>query len=208
MLLVPPLENSAKLHFVKEMFQDRKTRRQSLRIKAHHQFPFTLHLFVKEKLPVGLRSMSPDITRVILEESNRHGVDPLFVASMIEAESNFHPKARGLAGEIGLMQLMPSTAEWLLQLQNKEAPSSMEEYLENPIKNVSLGIYYLSLLREQFENKATYFVPAYNMGPGKLAQFVEQKKIPKEYMQRIFKNYQRLLQTPMFVKLSTVSKKS
>ncbi|AWG44164.1 hypothetical protein BEH_24240 [Priestia filamentosa] len=41
--------------------------------------------------------------------ANKHGVDPLLVASIIKAESNFSEKAESYAGSKGLMQIYPST---------------------------------------------------------------------------------------------------
>ena len=48
----------------------------------------------------------------ITEAAERYGLDPLMVASVVRAESNFNPKAKSHAGAEGLMQLMPDTFEW------------------------------------------------------------------------------------------------
>ena len=51
-----------------------------------------------------------NIASEVLRLSREHGVEPLFVASVIASESGFRKKARSSVGARGLMQLMPRTA--------------------------------------------------------------------------------------------------
>jgi len=92
----------------------------------------------------------------------KYGVSPALVASIIFAESSFRTDAKSNRGAVGLMQLLPSTAEWLCARQGE---SFSEEMLTNPLYNIELGTYYLSYLFEKFENE-TAVLAAYNAGEG------------------------------------------
>ena len=68
-----------------------------------------------------------------------HGVDPALLACIVEAESGGDPNAVGAAGEVGLAQLMPSTAAFIAE------HAGLGEYdLRNPAHNLWLGAYGLS----------------------------------------------------------------
>jgi soluble lytic murein transglycosylase len=52
---------------------------------------------------------------IIEQHARRYEVDPLLVAAVIRVESKFHPDAISRKGAVGLMQIMPSTAEWIAE---------------------------------------------------------------------------------------------
>lgn len=62
---------------------------------------------------------------------------PQIAVAVIEIESNFNPNARGAAGEVGLMQVMPPTARLL-------GFSGSTEQLKDPETNIALGVTYLA----------------------------------------------------------------
>ena len=72
-----------------------------------------------------------------------YGVRPALIASIANAESNMNEKAISSKGAKGVMQLMPSTAEWLAGKVGKEY---MEEKLFEAQYSLELGTYYLSYL--------------------------------------------------------------
>jgi soluble lytic murein transglycosylase len=106
----------------------------------------------------------------IVREARRNGLDPLLVAAVIHVESHFNPFAVSAVGACGLMQLMPPTAQWLL---DKDSPGSEAEstgklvrgHLFNPVLNVKLGTAYLAQLMQRFDGDLHLALIAYNAGP-------------------------------------------
>lgn len=82
--------------------------------------------------------------------------------SIVKAESNFQKRAKSHRGAIGLMQLLPSTAEELATELGIENFS--EEMLEIPDINIRLGFHYLDKLRTIFGNRKIDMLVAYNAG--------------------------------------------
>ena len=96
----------------------------------------------------------------------KYGVDPLLITSIIKVESNFFHKARSRMGAIGLMQLLPSTAEELAPELGFDDFSKMD--LENPDTNIKFGSFYIGRLIENFDGNIVLAVAAYNAGIGKV----------------------------------------
>lgn len=70
-------------------------------------------------------------------EAERTGLPPQIAVAVIEIESGFNPHAKGAAGEIGLMQVMPPTAK-MLGFQGSD------DQLAEPSANIKLGVRYLA----------------------------------------------------------------
>lgn len=126
------------------------------------------------------------LTNAIIEESNDAGIDPLFVLSVIQHESRFRNDTIGTSGEIGLMQVMPSTASWLSEQYG--IPYAEKSDLFDPVTNVRMGINYISWLREKFP-KTKDLASAYNMGPKNLKIALNEKRRPKTYYIKVLKQY-------------------
>lgn len=127
------------------------------------------------------------IVSTIFKESERYGFDPIFIVSVIQAESSFNPLAKGTSGEIGLMQLMPNTAEWIARSFNIKwrGPKS----LKDPETNIRIGAAYLSVLREKFGADGRLYLPAYNMGPTAVNRAVANDVTPVDYARRVMTKY-------------------
>lgn len=100
----------------------------------------------------------------ILRAAETYGVDPYLVAAVAKAESGFDPAAVSSAGAVGLMQIMPDTAEWI-QGQPKWKGGSVSD-LTDPAANLEMGAYYLAFLTELFDGDLRSTLAAYNAGQG------------------------------------------
>jgi soluble lytic murein transglycosylase len=147
--------------------------------------------FVKETtkkfLPKKYRKSSGAIAKAIVESSELYHMDPVFVMAVIQNESSFNPTRRGSFGEIGLMQIKPSTAEWIADSYDLDYKD--EKTLLNPVHNIEIGVALLDKLRHQFESKSRLYLSAYNIGAKKVRTMVEDKRIPKEYVIAVMKRY-------------------
>lgn len=56
-------------------------------------------------------SITPDLKQKISDAARRAFLDPRLVEAVVQVESNFNPKATSHKGAMGLMQVIPSTAE-------------------------------------------------------------------------------------------------
>ncbi len=133
--------------------------------------------------------------------AGRYRVDPLMLAAIIKAESSFFPYAESRQGALGLMQLMPATAEQLaqeLKLNYHDA-----EDLYEPATNLRLGAFYYSKLLKSFDGNVVLALAAYNAGPNKLRSWnlkvygIEQDELiasipvpeTREYVRRVLRSH-------------------
>jgi soluble lytic murein transglycosylase len=93
--------------------------------------------------------------------SKKNNIDPLLILSIIREESRFDKEARSIAGALGLMQLMPQTAQRLQSNININLKKT--EQLYEPSINISIGAYYLKKLINMF-NSVPIAIAAYNAG--------------------------------------------
>jgi soluble lytic murein transglycosylase len=129
------------------------------------------------------------LSKLIKEECENYGLDPFLILAIIEVESEFSPKAVSPNGAIGLMQIMPETAEFIsgeLGISINGAKS-----LYNPLINVRFGIYYISFLINRFKN-IEWALAAYQTGPNSFSNTQESfgKQLP-DYVKKVisFKNW-------------------
>ena len=135
------------------------------------------------KLPKKHKAMKDKVAKAILEEATKHGLDPMFVAAVIEGESSFNPEAKGPVGEIGLMQIRSATGKWMAErLKMKWTGDKM---LKDPVKNIVLGTAYLAWLREKFDGHGQLYVAAYNMGSTNVKRALKRSVWPKDYPRHV-----------------------
>ncbi len=96
----------------------------------------------------------------IRRSAQDHGVDALLVAAIIEAESSFDPCAISRRGAVGLMQVMPATAN-----------SMPLEKLSDPALNIDVGTGYLRHLLDLYEGDLELTLAAYNAGPANVRRY-------------------------------------
>jgi soluble lytic murein transglycosylase-like protein len=91
---------------------------------------------------------------VINAAAQQYGISPALVDAVMWQESRYNPHAKSSAGAIGLMQLMPGTAQTL----------GVNPY--DPWQNVFGGAAYLRQQLDRFGNNVPFALAAYNAGPG------------------------------------------
>lgn len=95
------------------------------------------------------------VEKLVREAAERHHVDPALVRAVIQTESNWNPGAMSRKGAVGLMQLIPTTA------QRFGASDAF-----NPKQNVDAGVRYLRVLLERYNGNLDLALAAYNAGEG------------------------------------------
>ncbi len=148
----------------------------------------------RELLPVPFRGQSKRLASALIDAANRHQMDPIFLMAVIRQESSFRPEARGSAGEIGLMQIKPTTARWVLGFENdaKVTDAHLARLLLDPASNVRIGAAYMAKMRQAFPGKSQEYLAAYNMGAAKLRDKLESGLQPREYSEKVLARYVEL----------------
>ena len=108
----------------------------------------------------------------IAESSARHGVDPLLVCAVIKCESGWNPNAESGVGAVGLMQVMPSTAETLAGLGYVDASYYDPYGLSDPATCIEYGCACLDYLDDHLET-TDQVIAAYNAGLGTVQEWME-----------------------------------
>jgi soluble lytic murein transglycosylase-like protein len=111
----------------------------------------------------------------IVAVSTRHGIDYRLVMAMIDKESQFRPDAVGGAGEVGLMQILPSTGaliakrlgEPFVQPVRARTQSGYSDLgtLGDAFTNIRYGVQYLAWQVEEFGGVGPTALRAYNRAP-------------------------------------------
>lgn len=103
--------------------------------------------------------------------SERHGLDPYLVASLIRQESEFDPRAKSRAGALGLMQIMPQTARGLFRRLG--IPGFSTRKLLQPDVSLRLGTFHLKEVLARFEGQLEKALAGYNAGERRIPQWME-----------------------------------
>ena len=134
----------------------------------------------------------------IREYAQQEQINPLLVLSVMRKESTFDPKIDSAVGAIGLMQIVPPTADWIakqIQLPNYS--------LTNPEDNIRIGTWYLKHNHDRYQDNSLLAVASYNAGTSNVNdwltkydlndrdRFIEQIPFPetKDYVEGVFSNY-------------------
>jgi len=104
-----------------------------------------------------------EIARTIYEESLKYNFNPLLLTSLIKVESNFDPQVVSDSYAYGLCQVRRFIAPELAEKLGISWDGA-EKTLFDPIKNIKIGTYYLSILNRDLED-INLAIIAYNQGP-------------------------------------------
>jgi soluble lytic murein transglycosylase len=114
-------------------------------------------------------------------------VDPFLVAGLIREESLYSARVVSPVGAIGLMQLMPATAQKVARQLGMQDSDYDPQGLYEPEHNIQLGTYYLGQLLNEFQDNIIYSVAAYNAGPQAVKRWIAQngQRDPDEFVELI-----------------------
>jgi len=131
--------------------------------------------------PVAATTLAPSPLDLADAAADKYGLPRSLVRSVMAAESGFQKDAVSPKGAIGLMQLMPGTA----QVLNANP--------HDPAQNVDAGTRYLRDLLLKYDGKLWHALAAYNAGPGAVDKYhaVPPYRETVNYVKRIDSRYKR-----------------
>ncbi len=135
----------------------------------------------------------------VLKSAAATGVEPELVWAVMRQESAFYPLAVSTSNARGLMQVVPSTWDWLAELQG-EAPADVF----GVAANIRYGSFYLDWLVNYFDGDLELAVASYNRGQGYIGRLYEGETVEgdkaelyrqidaqetRNYLERVLVNY-------------------
>lgn len=153
----------------------------------------------------------PYFSDLILNEAQKVELDGLFVLAVTRQESLFESFATSYAAARGLMQIIPSTGEYIASQAGWPIDFTIDD-LYRPVVSVPYGVFYLKEQHDLFEGDLYATLAAYNAGPGNSLAWVSDAqgdpdlfleivriKQPQDYIRSIYwayRQYQSLYVTP------------
>ena len=136
----------------------------------------------------------------IRQAAAEFSLDPAYVASVALAESSFDAEAVSSVGAIGLMQIMPSTGEWIA---GKLDEAFDAQRLYEPSVNLRYGCWYLRFLLDRYDGDMRTASTAYHQGQGRVDEWLQNPEYSEDgktlsvisssvtdtYVNRIMENY-------------------
>jgi soluble lytic murein transglycosylase len=119
---------------------------------------------------------------IVRGHAENYRLEPELLAAVIYTESKFDPEAESQSGAIGLMQLLPATAEGIAQRTG--GSRFRTEDLYDPELNVRYGSWYLRHLLDKYDGDLGKALAAYNGGQGNVDRGVQYPET-REYVDRV-----------------------
>ena len=134
--------------------------------------------------------------------AGQNGLEPAYVAGVILAESDYDTHAVSSANAQGLMQLLPSTAEWIAGKFNE---TYTEGDLFDPDVNLRYGCWYLGYLMDRYSGDKRLSSAAYHAGHGTVDKWLQDPSLSPDgasltaipysstdtYVQRVLRFYEK-----------------
>ena len=123
-----------------------------------------------------------ELDNLVQKTADKHHVDAKLVRAVISTESNWNASAVSRKGALGLMQLIPTTAQ-RLGVGNAF----------DPAQNVDAGVRYLGMLLQRYNGDLKLALAAYNAGPSIVDRFggVPNYRETRNYVDKVTSTYFR-----------------
>lgn len=129
-------------------------------------------------------------------------LEPAYVAAVIFSETSFNPQAISKDDARGLMQILPSTGEWIA---GKFDETFAVENLFDPATNIRYGCWYLRFLMDRYGEDKKCASAAYHAGQGNVDRWLQDPAFSPDgttlatisypatntYVNRVLANYER-----------------
>lgn len=191
---------AARMTHAKELLNSEYASTSAVNFEGDQKFSQYLSEYLNSK---NANLNSDKMTEALIAASAKNHYDPVFLLAVIKTESQFNPKAIGLAGEVGLMQIKPDTAEWICQKSG--FPWKGAKALKDPVYNVQIGALYFKYLKKSLKSRSAYYINAYNMGINNLQRLPASSKISHPYYAKVMQNYIGIYQELQKIKNSIKS---
>ena len=132
--------------------------------------------------------------------AKKHGVDVELLKAVATAESGFNAQAVSPKGAVGLMQVIPATAERFGVTGDHKR--SLEQKLMDPAISAPLGARYLRYLQTLFPGRTDLVLAAYNAGEGAVKRYgnkIPPYKETQNYVKTVMSLYKSLQPAPQIV---------
>jgi len=132
----------------------------------------TIPAWYRTWMPSGIGRLGFPLQHVqdIRSAAQRNRLDPALVAAVIYTESHFDQSVRSHSGAVGLMQVMPATAQEIARKSG--GITFVTSDLGTPRINILYGCFYLRRLDDQFHGSIVETLAAYNAGAGNVDAWI------------------------------------
>ncbi len=128
--------------------------------------------------------------------AKEYNIEKALLYALMRAESKFELEATSPAQAMGLMQIIPSTADLIIK---KSGINTEGETYYHPELNIKLGTWYLKQLLNKYNNNYVYAVAAYNGGARNIDKWIQEYK-PEKQMVEAFIELMRFQETRMYTR--------
>lgn len=126
--------------------------------------------------------------RWVDEEARKNGLDPVLVRSLIRQESAYGLRAVSTSNAMGLMQLIPPTAQEVAR--DLKMDVVIPDDMFRPEVNVPMGTSYIARMVRDFGGTVPFALAAYNAGPTRLNRWLKQRPALWELKGKDFSGWQ------------------
>lgn len=177
--------------YVAEFFPHTIFGERTYRSGTHREYYEHIYTTIRRINP---RVEAAPLAEAIVRQSALNGFDPLLATSIIVSESTFRQSVISHKGAIGLMQLLPATAQYIAKKEKVRWLGKSK--LSSVDYNVKLGVLYFQYLQKKFQGDTHAALMAYNWGPGNVQKAYkgQQRVLPaaRRYAQKILGRYAQL----------------